>query len=79
MASTHAVTPIFKTGKEDTWSYRPVSLTLILRKVVEQIFLETIFKPIKNRKGMRSSQHGFTKVKLCLTDLTAFYNEVTGG
>lgn len=26
----------------------------------------------------RSSQYGFKKAKSCLTNLTAFYNEVTG-
>ncbi|KAK4810492.1 hypothetical protein QYF61_004272 [Mycteria americana] len=39
------VTPIFKKGKkEDPGNYRPVSLTSILRKVVEQLILDTIFQ-----------------------------------
>lgn len=49
--SDRSVIPVFKKGKRnELGSYGPVSLTLILRKVMEQIVLETILKPIKNRK-----------------------------
>jgi len=42
------VTPVFK--KEDTGNCRPVSLTLIPGKVVEQLILETISRHVKDKK-----------------------------
>jgi len=72
------VTPIFKKGKkEDPGNYRPVSLTSIPGKVVEQLVLEVINKQVEERKVIRSSQHGFTKGKSCLTNLIAFYHGMT--
>jgi len=39
--------PIYMKGrKEDPGNYRPVSLTLVLGKVVEQIFLSAIMQHV---------------------------------
>ncbi|KAK4828295.1 LOW QUALITY PROTEIN: hypothetical protein QYF61_024960 [Mycteria americana] len=64
--------------QEDPGNYRPVSLTLRPGKVMEQLILATISRPMKDKKVVRSSQHGFTKVKSCLTNLVTFYDETTG-
>nr|XP_047907141.1 uncharacterized protein LOC125180535 [Anser cygnoides] len=58
-------------------NYRLVSFTSVPGKVMKQLILDIISKHMKDKKMIRTSQHGFTKGKLCLTDLIAFYNEVT--
>jgi len=45
---------------------------------MEQLILEVIIKQVKEKKVIRSSQHGFTKGKSCLTNLIALYDGMTG-
>jgi len=44
---------------------------------MEKLILEVINKQVEE-KVIRSSQHGFTKGKPCLTNLIAFYDGMTG-
>ncbi|KAK4815974.1 hypothetical protein QYF61_010842 [Mycteria americana] len=72
-------TPLFKNGKKgDPGNYRSVNLTSIPGEVMEQLLLGTISRYMKEEKVIRSSQHGFTKGKSCLTKLITFYDKMTG-
>ena len=73
-----SVTPVFKKGKEDLGNYRPVRITSIPTKVMEQLVLDTISRQLKEKKVIRSSQHGFTGGRSCLTNLVAFFDVITG-
>ncbi|MFV1433843.1 reverse transcriptase domain-containing protein, partial [Klebsiella pneumoniae] len=72
------MTPIFKKGwKDDPGSSRPISLTLVPGKVMEQISSGAIMDQLKVNQGIRPSQHGLTNGRSCLTNLISVYDKVT--
>ena len=72
------VTPVYQKGrKDDPGNSRPVSLTLVPGKVMEQVILSAIKSHIMDNQGIRPSQHGFMKGRSCLTNLISFYDKMT--
>ncbi|KAJ7410831.1 hypothetical protein BTVI_52138 [Pitangus sulphuratus] len=68
---------IHKKGcKEDPGNYRPVSLTSVPGKGMEQIIISAITQHLQDGKGIRPSQHGFGKVRSCLTNLISSHDQI---
>ena len=60
------MTPIYKKGCRE-----------VSGKIMEQIVLREITRHVQGNRGIRPSQHGFTKGRSCLTNLISFYDLVT--
>ncbi|CAM5153249.1 unnamed protein product [Eretmochelys imbricata] len=72
------IVPIFKKGKEsDPRNHRPVSLISVVCKVLEKILKEKVVKDIEVNGKWDKIQHGFTKDRLCQTNLIFFFEKVT--
>ncbi|KAJ7417534.1 RNA-directed DNA polymerase from mobile element jockey-like protein [Willisornis vidua] len=72
------VMPIHKKGcKEDPGNYRPVSLTSVPGRVMEQIILNAITQHLQDGQGLRPSHHGFRRGRSCLTNLISFNDQAT--
>ena len=63
--------------KEDPGNYRPVSLSAIPGKVMEQFILDVISRKQDEKKVTGRSQQGLNKGESCLTSLVAFYDVMT--
>jgi len=70
--------PIYKKGqKKDPGNYRPVSLTSVLGKVMEQFLLSVLTGRVKGNQGIRHNQHRFMKGRSILTSVISFYDQET--
>ena len=77
------IIPIFKKGKkkEDPGIYRPVSLSSVLGKIMEQALLKALLRHMEytvenTSKMIGGNKHDVTKEESCLTNLLAFYDGV---
>ena len=72
------VISIFKKDqKVDLCSYRPISLILVLGKVMERMISGAITDQLKVNQEIRPSHHGFMNGRSCLTNLISFYDKVS--
>ena len=75
---TANVSPIFKKGsKNSVNSYRPVSLTSQITKIIEAVLRDHIVAHLERFELIRESQHGFRKGRSCLTNLLVFLDKVS--
>ena len=72
------VTAIFKKGnKTDPGNCRPVSLTCICCKIMEQFVRDSIVKHMTENNLYSENQHGFRKHRSCVTQLIEVYDKLT--
>ena len=73
------IIPLFKNGSRNKpVNYRPVSLTSVICKVLETIIRDHMMDSLIKHKLINPSQHGFLKVRSCLTNnLLCFFEEIT--
>jgi len=75
---TANVSPLFKKGsRHKVDSYRPVSLTSQICKVVEAVFRDEIVQHLDKYDLIRNTQHGFRKGYSCTSNLLVFLESVT--
>ena len=64
------ITPIFKKGSRiEAANYRPVSLTVVVCKLIEGIIRDRFMDHLGNNELISKDQHGFVRKKACVTNL----------
>ena len=73
------MTAVFKGkgSKTEAGSYRPISLTSLVCRVMESLLKDAIVEHLQNHHLIKPSQHGFVPHKSCLTNLLEFLEEIT--
>ena len=72
------VIPLFKKGsRHQAQNYRPVSLTSIIGKLVENIIKVKLMSHLEQYNLINESQHGFLSGRSCLTNLLEFLENAT--
>jgi len=72
------ITYIFKNSrKDDLGNCQHVSLTSVLKNIMEQILLEAMLKHVDKRELIWDNQHGFTKGRSYLAKLDTFHDDIT--
>ena len=72
--------PLFKKGSRNkSENYRPVSLTSVICKLLERLFKDHMVDFLVRHTILNSSQHGFLKVRSCLTNMLFFGKKSLSG
>ena len=68
----------FKKGSSNkSENYRPVSLTLVVCKLLETLISGHKVEFLVKHKLINTSQHGFLNARSCLTNLLCFLKKIT--
>ena len=72
------IIPLFKKGSNNkSENYRPVKLTSVICKLLQRLIKDHMVDFLVKHILLNSSQHGFLKVRLCLTNMLCFFEEIT--
>ena len=72
------IRPLFKKGSRNKPdNYRQVSLTSVVCKLLETLIRDHMEEFLVKHKLINTSQNGFLKARLCLTNLLYFFEEIT--
>ena len=67
------IRPLFKKGSRNKLeNYRPVSLTSVICKLLERLIKDHMVDFLVRHKLLNPFQHGFIKVRSCLTNMLFF-------
>ena len=72
------IIPLFKKGSRNkSDNYTLVSLTSVIRKLLERLINDHMVDFLDRHKLLNASQHGFRKARSCLTNMLCCLDEIT--